>query len=341
MTNETTTTTDEPKAEPANNGNGNGKADTGIVPVWNASTEELTALRSALVDRDVTDVEFRFFLAAARHLNLDPFKRQVYLVKYGGKPVLQTGIDGYRAQAIRTRKFAGQDEPIWIDKVTLGAKPRDVAPADGTAPEIKLVPYGPSQLGREVWPFGPEHPPFAAIARIWRTDITRAFTYVALYSSYVRRTREGAPMNLWATMPETMLFKCALAQCLRAGFPDELGGVYTVEEMEQAANESRAAASPKGVNPEQHAMILDAIKRAEDVDKARLIEWLKSRGYTGEKEPALIKGKPVSDGLRVLNDFAKNALRRDEIDSVVIILKGGEAILEGEFSASFDSEVKV
>lgn len=38
----------------------------------------------------------------------------------------------------------------------------------------------------------------------------------------------------WAKMPETMIKKVAEASALRMAFPDELGGVYTKEEMDQA-----------------------------------------------------------------------------------------------------------
>jgi phage recombination protein Bet len=38
----------------------------------------------------------------------------------------------------------------------------------------------------------------------------------------------------WARMPETMIKKVAEAAALRMAFPDQLGGVYTNEEMDQA-----------------------------------------------------------------------------------------------------------
>lgn len=41
----------------------------------------------------------------------------------------------------------------------------------------------------------------------------------------------------WAKMPETMLKKVAEAATLRMAFPDELGGVYAKEEMDQAESE--------------------------------------------------------------------------------------------------------
>jgi phage recombination protein Bet len=40
----------------------------------------------------------------------------------------------------------------------------------------------------------------------------------------------------WAKMPESMIQKVAEAAALRMAFPDDLGGVYTKEEMDQAAD---------------------------------------------------------------------------------------------------------
>lgn len=40
--------------------------------------------------------------------------------------------------------------------------------------------------------------------------------------------------NQWAKMPETMIKKVAEAATLRMAFPDDLGGIYTKEEMDQA-----------------------------------------------------------------------------------------------------------
>jgi phage recombination protein Bet len=40
--------------------------------------------------------------------------------------------------------------------------------------------------------------------------------------------------SMWAKMPETMIKKVAEAAALRMAFPDDLGGVYSEEEMDQA-----------------------------------------------------------------------------------------------------------
>jgi len=48
----------------------------------------------------------------------------------------------------------------------------------------------------------------------------------------------------WAKMPETMIKKVAEVAALRMAFPDDLGGVYSDDEMDQAAPRSVSSAAP-------------------------------------------------------------------------------------------------
>jgi len=84
--------------------------------------------------------------------------------------------------------------------------------------------------------------------------------------------------SAWAKMPETMIKKVAEAAALRMAFPDDLGGVYTREEMDQA----EAAAPVVGnnyVRPE-------APMEGDGVQRDGL--WVKNG-------PPGIKGKLIQD----------------------------------------------
>lgn len=59
-----------------------------------------------------------------------------------------------------------------------------------------------------------------------------AFTATARWSEY---NSDSSPM--YKKMPHTMLAKCAEALALRKGFPQQLSGLYTREEMEQAGED--------------------------------------------------------------------------------------------------------
>lgn len=66
--------------------------------------------------------------------------------------------------------------------------------------------------------------------------------YAEVYrSDWKECAREEVPLNEydtkkgnWAKMPETMIKKVAEAAALRMAFPDDLGGIYTDAEMDQA-----------------------------------------------------------------------------------------------------------
>jgi phage recombination protein Bet len=60
---------------------------------------------------------------------------------------------------------------------------------------------------------------------------------------------EYAKNGNWKTMPETMIKKVAEAAALRMAFPNELGGVMALEEMDQAKPQSVVVAEEEGAIP--------------------------------------------------------------------------------------------
>jgi phage recombination protein Bet len=141
------------------------------------------------------------FLHYAQRTGLDPFARQLYMIERGGRYTIQASIDGLRIVAQRSGEYAGQVGPFWCGD-------------DGEWIDVWLD----------------SKPPVAAKVGVMRKGFHEPLWAVAKFDSY------NANTPIWRKMPDTMIAKCAEALALRKAFPNDLSGIYTTEEMEQAGN---------------------------------------------------------------------------------------------------------
>lgn len=135
--------------------------------------------------KGLTIDEMGLFLQVCRAKKLDPFSKQIYAVKRMDRKLgrevmtIQTGIDGFRALAERSGKYAGQGGPWWCGK-------------DG--------------VWRDVWL--DDALPLAAKVEVRRHDFTAPLFAVARWAEYAQKFADGNPMGLWKTFPTVMLAKC-------------------------------------------------------------------------------------------------------------------------------------
>lgn len=173
---------------------------------------QVALLRSLGVEK-ANRADLALFFHVAKRTGLDPFARQIYMIerytKDGPKQTIQTGIDGFRLVAQRTAERTGEalgyEDTLWC---------------------------GDDGVWRDVW-VSP-NPPTAAKVTVLRGS--SRFPSVALMTEYAQTKRDGTYTQMWATKGALMLAKCAEAGALRKAFPQDLSGIYTADEMQQARN---------------------------------------------------------------------------------------------------------
>jgi phage recombination protein Bet len=242
------------------------------------------------IAKGTTDDELQMFVKTCERTGLDPFARQIYAVKrWDGRErrevmSIQVSIDGFRLiadRACRARGFLRSEEPtlycgddaVWREEWLASTPP--------TAAKYTTVIVGPNGL-------------------------TARFTAVARFAAYCQKTKDGRPSGLWGGMPEVMIAKCAEALALRKAFPAELSGLYTTDEMAQAAapaaSENTTAPYARGATTRLAAATDKDVIDAEVIDgsdepfapatvstraaKSRLLAVFTDKGWTLEEAKA-------------------------------------------------------
>jgi phage recombination protein Bet len=171
-------------------------------------TPEQAQLISTTIAPGCSNDELRLFAYACQRTGLDPFSKQIYAIKRGGKMTIQAGIDGLRSIAERTGQLDGS-ETYWC---------------------------GPDGAWVDVWL--DSKPPAAAKTILHRKGCAHPFTATARFADF------NAGQGLWSKMPSVMIAKCSEAQALRRAFPADLSGVYSTDEMDQAVESVTVTTAP-------------------------------------------------------------------------------------------------
>lgn len=186
------------------------------------------ALIRRTVAKDTNDDEFNLFMEACRRYGLDPFRRQISAIVFNKKNdekrqlAIIVNRDGYRVIAQRCKNYRPATEPAEIEY------------AEGLK-----GPTNPKGIVR-------------AVVRLWQQDNRGEWFPVAGEAYWDEfapvkeewaenpQSRKREPTGKfyldgkWPQMPALMLTKCAEAQALRAGWPDQFGGLYVEEELHKA-----------------------------------------------------------------------------------------------------------
>jgi len=170
---------------------------------------ELIANQNKLSNDDLKN-----FAIQCKRTGLDPITRQIYAIPNTGKLNIMASIDGLRLIAERSGAYEGQTAPMWC---------------------------GQDGVWKDVWLS--KETPKACKLGVYKTKFREPLIAIALFEEYAGKDRAGKLTFMWNKMPALMIAKVAEALALRKAFPNEMSGIYSTEEMEQAAVEPSIAQS--------------------------------------------------------------------------------------------------
>lgn len=231
---------------------------------------------------NVTDQEVGLFLNLCKYQKLNPFLNEAYLVKYGKNAQIIVGKESFMKRAENHDQYEGFKAGIII-KTSEGIQERE-----GTF-YIK----GEEQL-------------LGGWAEVYREDRSHPIKTTVSLSEY------STGQSTWNTMPSTMIRKTALVQALREAFPEELGAMYTEEEVQEPI-----AAEPveeESKKTDQH--LLDELKEMKkeegnEEDQKESSEGQFEEVKTIEKEP---KKSDLEDLKKEHDKYYLNEKEKAEID---------------------------
>ena len=152
----------------------------------------------------ITDQELTMFLSICKFAKLNPFLREVYLIKYGNAPAtMVVGKEVLLKRAMRSPKYEGAQSGVIILSENGELKERE----------------GTFVLDNETLVGG------------WAKVNVKG--YVAPIYTSVSMKEYSTGQSNWKTKPATMIRKVALAQALREAFPEENAALYDASEMDK------------------------------------------------------------------------------------------------------------
>ena len=151
----------------------------------------------------VTDQEVLMFIELCKAQHLNPFIREVYLIKFGNSPAsIVVGKDVFVKRAYRNPNFKGMKAGIVI-----------------------LTKDGNMQY-RE----GSLKAPGEALIGGWCEVYVKDMEYPIRSEVSMEEYSKG--QSTWKQMPAVMIRKCAMVTALREAFPEDLQGMYDAAEMQ-------------------------------------------------------------------------------------------------------------
>ena len=216
----------------------------GEVALVNYTASQIALIRNT-VAKDCNAEEFNLFIEMCKHQGLDPFKKQIYAFVFKStrrvnekgewKDVEErrltpvTSIDGYRSKAARCGDYRPDDQEPTFEYAD---KTDETNPLGIIKCTVRAYKFGADKqwhpcVGTVYWD---------EIAPIVEDGEWKERKFVGNGKMVLDKKKPN-----WRKMPRTMIAKCAEAQALRKGWPEEMSGLLVQEEVDKAYIDMTAA----------------------------------------------------------------------------------------------------
>ncbi len=182
--------------------------------------------------QNATEKEIHHFLELCKAQNLNPFIREVYLIKYKADQPAQmvVGKEVFLKRAMNHPRYQGFTVSL-----------------DGKVPNL------------------------TATCNVHVEGFKNPVSVTVDYSEYVGKKKDGTPTIMWKEKPKTMLRKVALVQALREAFPEDFGGMYSQEEINTINDNLPTEPINITPEPAKLMSTEDMIKDCTDIDTLKSV----------------------------------------------------------------------
>ena len=172
---------------------------------------------------NIDDKELALVMGLCQAQNLNPFTKDVYIIKYGNSPAsIVTGKEVFTKRANANKAYQGFEAGVTF----LNAR-GEVCHREGSA-----VYKAAKETLVGGW------------CRVY-VEGRKPFYDEVTMEEY------STGKSGWAKMPATMIRKVALVHCLREAFPDDFQGLYAAEEMGKAGEQAELMEAEPEPRPAQ------------------------------------------------------------------------------------------
>ena len=239
--------------------------------------------------KQLDNMEFKVFVATASHLNLDPFSREIYCLKYGQHPMtLITSIGGYRKMSARSGRYLGLTEGTLLCRTE-----------QGQTVTVKHSEYDP-ETHTEI---------ISGTIGIRVEGYPEPVYATAVFKSCAKKV-QGRLTENWAAMPDVMILKTAEAAAHRraALFPDGAAAVYVEGEVQEYNN-----VEPDGFGEsETRKPDPSPVEPAAKPEPAKRTRTSKTTQQPPPVEDTQSEDTPVSKKLRQVEKYYKQMMDSPE-----------------------------